>query len=316
MIVDNRALNFPIHPVVQHKIEKEENVKVEQIDNQENIAQKEKLLRRTLINNLALTLLKELAAITVMAGAACFFIAKPAIPRLVKPIITILAISILLKTIQGLIAYDIRRILIRGGQIENIKFFYLKDFLHVYARISDSALIALIDDVTHGVLIHEIGHTLAASLFFRTEGLKIEIYPFLKGGATSFKIMGLTRLGKWLGEERSFIVMVAAGPAFAILDATVLLGIAHLVKEKHPKLHLNLISIAVMRIFTHVLYAISALKLTGADLEGHDFYILWKKAGIHPRAAAVAMVAIPLLFQCTLWKISAYRQAHQAAAAA
>ena len=124
------------------------------------------------------------------------------------------------------------------------------------------------------------------------------------------------KIRRMVGKERSLLLMTGAGPAFAILDATVLLGIAHLVKEKHPKLHLNLISIAVMRVFTHVLYALSALKLTGADLERHDFYFLWKKAGIHPRAAAVAMVAIPLLFQCTLWKISAYRQAHQAAAAA
>ena len=200
MIVDNRALNFPIPPIVQHEIEKEENVKVEQIDNQENIAQKEKLLRRTIIDNLALSLLKEVAAITVMAGAACFFIAKPAIPRLVKPIITILAISILLKTIRGLIAYDIRRVLIGGGQIENIKFFYLKDFLHTFARISDSALIALIDDVTHGVLIHEIGHALTASLFFKTDWLKIEIYPF-NGGDTSFSFEWLTKLGEWLGKN-------------------------------------------------------------------------------------------------------------------
>ncbi len=114
----------------------------------------------------------------------------------------------------------------------------------------------------------------------------------------------------------TYFLMVAAGPAFAILDATLLLGIAHLVKDKHPKLHLNLICIAVMRIATHVSYALSALKLTSEGIKGHDFYYLWKKAGIHPRVAAVTMVAIPLLVQCALWKISTHRQAHQAPAAA
>ncbi len=313
MIVVNRALNFPIYPVPQ-EIKKEENA-VEQINNQENIVQKEKLLRRTLINNLALSLLKELAAITVMAGTACFFIAKPAIPRLVKPIIAILTISILLKTIRGVLAYDRNRTRIRGGQIENVKFFRSKLLLHTYAVMFDSFLIALIDNVTHGVLIHEIGHALATSLFFKTAWLKIEIFPF-EGGGTSFKIIGLTRLGKWMGQEQSYFMMVAGGPAFAILDATILLGIAHLVKDKHPKLHLDLICTAVIRVTWHVGYALSALKAVGEGIEGHDFYYLWKKAGIHPRVAAVVMVAIPVLFHCALWKISAHRQAHQAAAVA
>ncbi len=201
MIVNNRALYPPIYSVVPQEIKKEEDVKVENIDNQENIAQKEKLLRRAIINDLALNLLKELAAGSVMVGTACFFIAKPAIPRLVKPVIVILAISILLKTIRGLITYNIKRVLMCGGQIENIKFFHLKFFVHSYAFALDSVLVALIDNVTHGVLIHEIGHALTASLFFKVDWLKIEIYPF-QGGATSFKIIGLTRLGKWIGQDR------------------------------------------------------------------------------------------------------------------
>jgi len=147
-----------------------------------------------------------------------------------------------------------------------------------------------------------MGHALAAWLLFKNSDPTIVIH--LGGGYATFYLGKLSTWGNQLGYDRSRLLVTASGPGLAMIDASFMLILAHLIKESHPDWHLTLINVAIQRVVQHIFYALSALPLYAKNEVAHDFLYLWKHGGIHPIAACVAMVALPLLVQCALYNIS------------
>ena len=273
------------------------------------IKEETEALKQALIKKVVSTCLAELAVGSLITGAACCFVAAPLIPSFVIALITTVALTTLLHIMQARVTYETHQTFLKAGATEltlqeindEMGYFLFKyDLSRMIRLVGRPHIFATLDSLTHGTLIHEAGHALAAWLLFSDSQPKITIH--LHGGYTEFRAGGLTSWGEWLGYNRSRVFVAAAGPGLAMIDASILLIIAHLIKEDHPDWHWTLIHIAIQRVSSHVAYALSALTpLSPEKALSHDFHYLWKHANIHPVAAAVAMAALPILVQCALW---------------
>lgn len=271
-------------------------------------AEQIKALKQALIKQIALSCLAEIAIGSAITAAACCFVAAPLIPSFIAILITTIALTTLMHVIQTALSYEILCCFIRQGKTtlaldeieEDVRHLPLKfAILIAFRNLGRPQIFAMLDNLTHGTLVHEMGHALAAWLLFKNSDPAITIQ--LHGGYTEFYIEKLTALGEWLGHSRSRLIVTAAGPGLAMIDASLLLILAHFVKESHPDWHRTLIHIAINRVANHIFYALSALFPMPAEKAlSHDFHYLWKKAGIHPIAAAVAMTTLPLLVHCAL----------------
>ncbi|MBF8263410.1 MAG: hypothetical protein HW387_1075 [Parachlamydiales bacterium] len=145
---------------------------------------------------------------------------------------------------------------------------------------------------THGsTLIHESGHCLMANRLFQSRA-KIQLFPF-EGGCTSYSARTMTSIGQKLGYRRSTFLITLAGPALAILAATISLIAGLALRTSHPEAASLCIGFALFVFFGHAKYAYSGLSAPLSEL-GHDFVRL-KAFGIHPLAACAAIVAIPII---------------------
>lgn len=274
-------------------------------DKGKEIIPNEQEIRKRLIWKVASTCLAELAVASLTAGIACCFMATAAIPTMMTRLINVIAITTLFHSIEALVDYSLSCDILRDGNLKNTRFFFLKIIALFDSHQIRAVLFAAFNNSTHGVLIHELGHALLMHLLIKDAHPIIEIF-FGRGGQTRLPegVYEASKLGELLGnEERIETAITVAGPAFAILEATGLLMLAHKVKDKHPELRLHLVHMAIFRVVNHIFYALSALPLTlTPETAGHDFLYLWKRAGIHPVVAIVTMVAIPLFTQCALWK--------------
>lgn len=142
------------------------------------------------------------------------------------------------------------------------------------------------------VLIHETGHALAASVLHKQSHPLIRIHPW-KNGMVFYNSRQLSSLGKYLGRQKSLLVIVLSGPALTLLVSTILLGVSIQMK-KNSRLKAYLESVALNDFYNHFLYALSALRLSPLQLS-HDFVLL-ASFKIHPIAAAVAIATIPIFF--------------------
>lgn len=267
-----------------------------------DVDQQEHDLRNELIKRIALVCLSELTAALMLLGMVYPFVPKNS-PRYVADNISMLALSTIFHSMQSLISYEFQSSNIFGLDHHAMNSFLLK-FISGSCATMRFLLFSLIDEATHGVLIHETGHALAGILLCKLEKWpEIVIFPASISGRTDFSIIDLTRLGNWLGEGRSLAILAGAGPAFAIFDATALLCLAHAIKDTQPEMYFYLITMAITRMYGQVGYALSALSIPSftTSWEGNnDFYFLWKEAKIHPVVAAITMIAVPLLVQGTL----------------
>lgn len=141
-------------------------------------------------------------------------------------------------------------------------------------------------------IIHELGHALGALAMYRNARPKITLLPFF-GGNTHFFPQHLSTWGRKLGAERALAVVTAAGPGLTLLASSLELSAGILNFDKHPKLSRYLIVMAAFDFFWHANYAISALTAPPHILS-HDFVRL-RLYGFNPVAAAIGIIAIPLL---------------------
>ncbi|MDE3045728.1 MAG: hypothetical protein KGJ02_03695 [Verrucomicrobiota bacterium] len=141
------------------------------------------------------------------------------------------------------------------------------------------------------VLTHEAGHAAAYQALFAEAKTQITLYPY-EGGLTSFRGKGITKLGEWIGKERLFPLVAAAGPALSCIASGILLALGLKLERKHPETARMLIVSALVNFLFHVVYALSALFASPTYL-AHDFVALWVTAAIHPVIAAIAILAIP-----------------------
>lgn len=151
---------------------------------------------------------------------------------------------------------------------------------------------ALLYNATAGVLIHEGGHALAASLLYKNAQARVVI-NFLFEGSTTFINRGLSVIGSSLGISGAKILVAAAGPLAVIATVSAVILVAMAIQKSHPKLSKYLYFSSLFSLVYNVRYALSALTASVTALD-HDFVQL-SNHGIHPLVAAGVMVAIPAI---------------------
>jgi hypothetical protein len=246
-----------------------------------------------LVKKVALSTFKESIVTAAVTAISLPFVATP----LGGAVIIGSAIFLLgIKTcMQGIEAYWVYQ----GSQEKDHHAIAACHTMEKFVFLQSSVPFSLFSNATVAVLAHESGHALAAKALFRQSDPQI-VLNFPNGGWTSYEDWhGLTKWGECFGRARSNLLVTAAGPAFGVVTSIISLGIAHMIQRDHPRASLYLNALAVMNIFTHVIYALSAL-VPSEQTIGHDFVAL-AASGIHPLAAAVVMVAIPILFKAALY---------------
>jgi hypothetical protein len=240
--------------------------------------------RPSIIQEIALDSLKELVVSLGMTAVTCIFVAEVAIPTMVIAAITTVAINTL---VRASIAAIIRTPAFTNQSKD------LQMFEHETLNLIAPYIFAIFDLCTRCVLVHETGHAIAANLVYLNPNTSIEVYP-LKGGVTMMTRGALTNFGKYLGKTNSDVLVSAAGPLAASLLALIDLGVAHKIKDTHPKLHKTLVFTAIFNVANHAIYAISAFWENNLS---HDFKYLWTVGNIHPATAAICIIALPIVFQ-------------------
>lgn len=155
-----------------------------------------------------------------------------------------------------------------------------------------AASFALFTGCNAQFLIHETGHFLAALFLYKNCSPSIAIMPF-SGGVTFRRKAPLSLLGKKLGPAAVGILWTASGPVCALLVSAALLAASQAIKEQYPQLSKYLLCWSAIDFLNHARYAFSALKADPTN-HIHDFARL-ASMGLHPIAAAVAILAIPMI---------------------
>jgi hypothetical protein len=119
------------------------------------------------------------------------------------------------------------------------------------------------------------------------------VIPFA-GGTTTIGSTDIRPLGKLMGSAATKFCVYAAGPALTLLVSTALLDIWAKKLEKYPFLTKYFYLYGMTDFGRHAGYAISALGRNPSDL-GHDFVQLHQLGGLHPLAATIGILAIPIL---------------------
>lgn len=149
---------------------------------------------------------------------------------------------------------------------------------------------ALFSGYNMQTLIHEAGHALAAISLYAKALPHIEIIPF--GSAiTQFQKGPLSAFGKLLGASKTACLVIASGPALAILTSTAFLCIGLHLKNKY------LISWSYLDFALTAHYAYTAIDNNSFNFS-HDFVHL-SVFGLSPMLATVGIIALPII--TTLW---------------
>ena len=280
------------------------NISIDLDKDDKSIQQKE-IFRALLIKQVALTALYEFTVTIALASVACFFVARAAIQNFITRLISIIVLTTLIHTFQKLISYHIiSPYLAKKDLKKNLSNSTFTAFIITYPFQEMRYIqFATIYSVTVGVLIHEIGHALTALFFFKIDQLKIVIKPF-EGGYNKISYFGLTKCGELIGEHWSYIAWKGGGPLFDILQTTLLISAAHKFRKTHPELKSYLRHIALQNVICSIFYALSALTVSSQKSQSHDYFQLWKRAGIPPIVSAITMVAVPVIVQIILSKNS------------
>lgn len=273
---------------------------------QNDLLQKKHIsIRNKLMGKVAVTCFTEISVTLLTSRIACCFIATTWIPTTLTISMSFIALTTFFHIVEAFYKYQLSCELIKQvdeKSQKNIQLYQHQTFIiHSIDYFIRPYLFALLNNGLYGIFIHEFGHAIAAWKLFENSNPQIEIYPFM-GGKTSYKARFLSSWGERFGQERSLIIVTAAGPVFAIFEATLLLTGAHMIKDSYPQLRLYMLHVSFQRVCNHVAYALSALTRQAKQSKGHDFYQLWERVGIHPVTAATVMIALPLFMQLALWR--------------
>lgn len=257
--------------------------------------------RLSIIRDIALHSINELAVSLAFAGVTCLFVASPAIPTLLIATIGIVALNILFRCLAGYTALEIEQ-----AKEKNVDDEYLEDlqFSHQLLQFLCPINFSILDMSTRNILVHEAGHAIAAVALYQNARPTIEVFP-LTGGVTRFSVGSLTKIGEFFGRKWTSVIVSAAGPAIAIIAASLNLGLSHYYAKENPELHRYFLCMSIASIAQHVLYALSAL--WEKNPSGHDFIKLWKVGGIHPLFSVVGLIALPLIMKSIFFTIDYYR---------
>lgn len=258
---------------------------------------KQDLVKR-LVKEVAIASFKEIAISFAITGVCCLFVATPA------------GVAFLLASTAAMVGLNF---FIRlAGCHATYKICTTQDAKkrenHAAALTFISYLCPLtysmVDVFSRNVLIHEAGHAMASLACYKGASPKVVILP-PEGGYTEYREGPLTRFGEKLGKSASNTFVSAAGPGLALMCSLTQIFASHKMQKSHPNLSKYLFFTAVVSIFQHVTYALTAL-VTSSDQVSHDFVSLWL-GGIHPIAAVLFMIVVPILVKCILYLIDAYK---------
>jgi hypothetical protein len=249
-----------------------------------------------LLYDVAISTIKEAVLSVAMVTVTGCFVASYAIPCLISSAITLIAINALVRLVGAMARYALHQL-----EQNNSNHTLVMAGLQVIDMTCQGICpltFAYFENVTTANLIHEAGHASAIRSVYQKANPMIEIFPW-DGGSTSYRAGALTNFGKWIGANNSEVLITAAGPAFAIITATIQIIFSHRIQKDNPEASKALLASAVVNIASHVKYAVSALWKTSFS-PAHDFQVLWKIANIHPLAAAATMVALPIFAKMVL----------------
>lgn len=255
---------------------------------------KNKELKINLIKEVAKKTLLELAVSLALAGFASLFMATPlGIATAFIAAVATVVMNIIFRIITVCLEYQIQRLKQSGS---SAKCRTIKHFQNIQRVTNYLAPISfgLLDSQTRDVVVHEMGHSLAAHLLIKNPQTKISLNPLpLQGGQTSYRLGELTGIGKLFGKSYSKLFIAAAGPALSIITAVGTIGASIAVRNSKPELSRYLCITAIVSVAQHAFYAISAFWASRAN-RGHDFLQLWT-GGVHPIVSVVSIVAIPII---------------------
>lgn len=246
-----------------------------------------------LVKEIAKKSLIELAVSLAFTAAACFFVATPVgMATLLICSVAAVGINILWRSGSAYCQYRLFKLKQNPSikaQEKKDKFQFLLGFFQHLAPITFSSLV---DINTRELIVHEGGHALTTKILVKNPGVHIRINPF-QGAVTSYRLGALTSIGEFFGRANSKLLIAAAGPALSIVAASVNLAASLALRKSNPELSRYLNIIAIDSVVQHVFYALSALWTSSAQ-RGHDFIQLMA-GGIHPIAAVVSIIALPLI---------------------
>ncbi len=147
------------------------------------------------------------------------------------------------------------------------------------------------------ILLHEAGHRVGAMGMFQNANPQTTLTPCL-GGLTQFSTKDLTTLGLRLGRSNAMLIVTLMGPTCSLLISTIAIAVGYAIRNKFPELGRYSVGVGRGDFYAHSFYALSALSTTPGP-KGHDFLRL-RAYGVHPLAAAIAILAIPPLLHLAM----------------
>lgn len=275
-VIKNSSLNTSVFPVISKKSEKAEEIK-----------------------KIALAALKELVIGLAFAAVACIFCSNPVgIAIAVASVVGMVAINVIYRVLESSLKKD----LVKLEPIKTPKAEQFKKELDtgltasMYARAVNFALVF---NAMAGILLHELGHALAALILFKNPSISINVNPW-KNGVTTYMTGVLSALGRRLGLNNALLVVAAAGTALVLVASVGLFIAGHVLKGRYPQMAAYLNMAGIVSIINAIAYALTPL--LGSTESGNDFGVL-AAGGIHPLLSIGVLIGIPLLIKGMLLAI-------------
>ena len=234
---------------------------------------------RSLVQDVAKRSFLELAVSLSIGTAAVFFVATPLHGTLLFALIAIQTVGNAALRLAAALAA-------RMPECEETR------RIHSAALYFRTTLFAYLTAGNAQSLLHELGHAAGAKWMFQDANPKITLTPCL-GGITRFSAVELTSWGKWVGRNGAMLIVTALGPLSTLLVSAAAIVSGFALQKKFPELGYYLIGVGKGDFFAHSCYALTALS-SSPGTQGHDFIRL-RAHGIHPLAASITLLAIPIL---------------------
>lgn len=256
-------------------------------------------IRNQLIKEVALATLKEIAISFAITGICCLFVATPAgVAFLLATTAAMVGFNFFIRLLGGYTAY---KLIHAEDEKQKLNYGATLTFLSYICPLTYS----MVDVYSRNVLVHEAGHALAAMACYKNANPRVVILP-PDGGYTEYQAGPLTRFGEKIGSKASNVLVSGAGAGLALICSASQIFASHKLQKSHPALSKYLFFTALFSIFQHITYALTAL-VTSPEHVSHDFVALWL-GGIHPIAAVMFMIVVPIIIKIILYMIDSYKE--------
>lgn len=246
-------------------------------------SEKEKLLRKATSD-----ILLELGLNLTKTTVVCFSVTQISVLGLSFGLAVTTILQVALSLLEKSFEYDLA--CAKGNKSENIK---RTIGLRSLAKFSRLAVSGVYDYMTFNTLVHELGHALAGRILLNDTMPKIVMrLPFR--AQTIFTTPSVTAITRKIGKKATLTLVSASGAISATALNLFQLIIARPLGRVSTLLKDNLQTAAIISVAAHALYALSALWSTDVS---NDFVWVWKGGDIHPVLSAIAIIALPLIWE-------------------